>query len=46
MRYRPPKQLHASLYMNNKEKSNDSKVEKEAKSSKPVSSKKTCRTKK
>jgi hypothetical protein len=46
MRYRPPKQLHASLYMRDKKKSTNSKVSKEAKSSKSVTSKKTCRAKK
>jgi len=46
MRYRPPTQLHASLYMREKKKSAGSKVSEEAKTGKTMSNKKACRTKK
>ena len=46
MRYRPPKQLHASLYMSNKTSKSDSKVIEEAKTGKSASNKKACRAKK
>jgi hypothetical protein len=46
MKYRPPTQLHASLYMGDKKSSVDSKVSKEAKAEKPVPNKKAYRAKK
>jgi hypothetical protein len=46
MRYRPPKQLHASLYMRDKKRSADADVNEGAKRGKSVSNKKTSRAKK
>ena len=46
MRYRPPKQLHASLYMRDKKSSADSEFNEEARGGKTVSNKKTSRGKK
>ncbi len=46
MRYRPPTQLHASLYMRAKKRSTGSKVSEEAKTGKSLSNKKADRTKK
>ena len=46
MRYRPPTQLHASLYMRDKKRSKDSKIIEDTKATKPVSTKKADRTKK
>jgi len=46
MRYRPPTQLHASLYMRDKKRSAGSKVSEEAKTGKSMSDKKADRTKK
>ncbi len=46
MRYRPPTQLHASLYMKDKKGSKDSKVSEDTKAAKPVSTTKADRTKK
>jgi hypothetical protein len=45
MRYRPPTQLHASLYMRDKKRSTDSKVSEDTKATKPVSTKKTTERK-
>ena len=46
MRYLPPTQLHASLYMRDKKRSAGSKVSEESKTVKSMSNKKACRTKK
>jgi len=46
MKYRAPTQLHASLYMGDKQKSTSSKRGKETKTGKSVSNKKADRTKK
>ena len=46
MRYRPPTQLHASLYMRDKKRSAGSKVSEEAQTAKSTSNKKADRTKK
>lgn len=46
MRYRPPTQLHASLYMRAKKRSAGTKVSEEAQTAKPVANKKAGRTKK
>ncbi|MBN1804627.1 MAG: hypothetical protein JW837_05210 [Sedimentisphaerales bacterium] len=45
MRYRPPKQLHASLYIRDKKRSDDSKADEEAEG-KSVSNKKSRRAQK
>ncbi|MCP4259551.1 MAG: hypothetical protein GY774_18880 [Planctomycetes bacterium] len=46
MKYRAPTQLHASLYMGDKQKSTDSRVGKETKAGKSISNKKAGRAKK
>lgn len=46
MKYRPPTQLHASLYMSDKKSGADSKVNEKAKAEEPVPNKKAYRAKK
>jgi len=46
MKYRPPTQLHASLYMRDKKRSADSKVSEEEQTAKHMPNKKADRTKK